>query len=64
MRCTREIDWNAMAMGLPIGIAIGISMDNVLFGIPIGLVFGLAFAAGRRKSAGEDGDASEDRDRT
>jgi hypothetical protein len=62
MRCTREIDWNAMAMGLPIGLAIGVGMDNVLFGIPIGLMFGIAFAAGRKKSAGEDG-ASEDRDR-
>jgi hypothetical protein len=61
MRCTREIDWNAMAMGLPIGIAIGISMDNVLFGIPIGIMFGIAFAAGRRAPAEGDGGAPEER---
>jgi hypothetical protein len=55
------VDWTAMAMGLPIGIAIGIGMDSVLFGIPIGIVFGIAFAAGRRKPAEEDGGAPEDR---
>jgi hypothetical protein len=49
------VDWNAMAMGLPIGIAIGVGMDNVLFGVPIGIMFGIAFAAGRRNPGDGDG---------
>ncbi|MHA6621923.1 hypothetical protein [Pseudonocardia sp. DLS-67] len=63
MQRIREIDWTAVAMGLPLGLAIGVSLDNVLFGIPIGLLFGIAFAAGRKKPADEDGSASEGRDR-
>jgi hypothetical protein len=57
-----RIDANSMAMGLPLGIIVGILMDNVAFGIPIGLVFGIALAASKaRKSAGDDGGAPEDR---
>jgi hypothetical protein len=56
----RGIDWNAIAMGLPIGIAIGIAMDEWVMGIPIGIAFGIAFAGTRTgRSAGEDGGAED-----
>jgi hypothetical protein len=56
------IDASSMAMGLPLGIAVGLLMDNVSFGIPIGIVFAIAiYASKARKSAGEDGGPQEDR---
>lgn len=61
MQRIREIDWTAVAIGVPLGIAVGISLDNVFLGIPIGLAFGIAFAVERRKPAGEDSGAAEDR---
>jgi hypothetical protein len=57
-----KFDWTMMVLGLPIGIAIGVSMDNVLMGIPIGLMFGIAFAsAGSTRSKDKEGDAPDGR---
>jgi len=62
MQRSGDIDWMAIAMGLPIGIAIGVGMDNVVMGIPIGIILGIAFALGRRKAREDDGAAPEERD--
>jgi hypothetical protein len=62
MRRNGWIDASSMAMGLPLGIAVGLVMDNVSFGIPIGIVFAIAiYASKTRKSAGEDSGPQEDR---
>jgi hypothetical protein len=56
------IDASSLALGMPLGIAVGFMMDNPAFGIPIGIAFGIAFAAGkRREREGEDGGARDDR---
>ncbi|HYH30743.1 MAG TPA: hypothetical protein VD903_10195 [Pseudonocardia sp.] len=51
MQRIRGIDWNAIAMGLPLGVAVGIAMDEWVLGIPIGIMFGIAFAGGRSRCA-------------
>jgi len=51
-----------MAIGLPIGVAIGLLLGNVAFGIPIGLIFAMALAWEKGSGpAREDGAPEDDR---
>ena len=54
MQRTSGINWNALAMGLPLGIAVGIAMDQWIMGIPIGIMFGIAFGGFSRPTASEE----------
>jgi len=53
--------WMALGIstfGIPLGVALGISLDNMAFigiGLPIGLTIGLAIGAGMDKKALEEG---------
>lgn len=53
--------WMALGMsvfGLPMGVALGISLDNMAFMaafLPIGMVIGMALGAGMDKKAAEEG---------
>ena len=53
--------WMAIGMsvfGVPLGMAFGVSLDNMAFlgiGIPIGMVIGMAIGAGMDKKAFEEG---------
>ncbi|MEJ2596034.1 MAG: hypothetical protein P8100_13140 [bacterium] len=55
------VRWMAIGMsvfGIPLGVIIGIVLDNMAFlaiGIPIGMVLGMAIGAGMDKKAQEDG---------
>jgi hypothetical protein len=55
------IDASSMAMGLPLGIAVGLVLDNVSFGIPIGIVFAIAIHASRARKSADGDSAPEDR---
>ncbi|HLU59594.1 MAG TPA: hypothetical protein VKZ81_29375 [Pseudonocardia sp.] len=62
MANTRWIDASSMAIGLPIGVAIGLLLGNVAFGIPIGLIFAMALAWEKGSGpAREDGAPEDDR---
>ena len=51
---TEWLDVRSLAMGLPLGVAVGLVLDNLAFGIPIGIVSAIAFSASRARKPSDE----------